>query len=64
MSLAELQEATGVPAAHIVQELGLPPGVKQEERLGRLRTAYGFTIDDVRRIVQAYRLGEAQPPMR
>ena len=61
MTLAEVQEATGVPAAHIIEELGLPPTVKHDERLGRLRTTYGFTINDVRHIVQAYQQGEAQP---
>jgi len=62
MTLAEVQEATGVPADHILRELGLPPSVEHKERLGRLRTVYGFTIDDVRRIVQAYGQGKARPP--
>jgi hypothetical protein len=62
MTLAEVQEATGVPADHIIGELGLPPGVEHEERLGRLRTTYEFTINDVRHIVQAYQQGRAQPP--
>ncbi len=61
MTLAEVQEATGVPADHILRELGLPSSVEHKERLGRLRTAYGFTIDDVRRIVQAYGQGKARP---
>jgi len=62
MSLAEVQEATGVPADHIIEKLGLPPGVEHDERLGKLRTTYGFTVDDVRQIVQRYRQGRAQPP--
>ena len=62
MTLAEVQETTGVPADHIIEKLGLPPGVEHDERLGRLRTAYGFTVDDVRQIVQTYRQGRAQPP--
>jgi hypothetical protein len=61
MSLAEVEKATGVPAAHIIDELGLPSGVEHGERLGRLKTAYGFTLDDVRRVVQVYQQGEAQP---
>ena len=64
MTLAEVQEATGVPADHIVRELGLPPGVDHDERLGRLRTAYGFSIDDVRQIVETYQQGRAQPPRK
>jgi hypothetical protein len=62
MTLAEIQEATGVPADYIIEELGLPAGVEQDERLGRLRRTHGFSIDDVRRIVQGYRQREAQPP--
>ena len=62
MSLAEVQEATGVPADHIIEKLGLPPGVEHDERLGKLRAAYGFTVDEVRLIVQTYRQGRAQPP--
>jgi hypothetical protein len=64
MTLTEVQEATGVPADHILSELGLPPGVEHDERLGRLRTAYGFTIDDVRHVVEAYPQGRAQSPRR
>jgi hypothetical protein len=63
-TLAEVQEATGVPADRIVRELGLPPGVDHDERLGRLRTAYGFSIDDVRQIVETYQQGRAQPPRK
>jgi hypothetical protein len=62
MSLAEVEEATGVPAEHIIGELGLPPGVPKDERLGRLRTTHGFAIDDVRRIVEAYQRGQARGP--
>ena len=62
MSLAEVQQATGVPADHIIEKLGLPPGIEPDERLGKLRTTYGFTVDDVRQIVQTYRQGRAQPP--
>jgi hypothetical protein len=62
MTLAEVQQATGVPAAHIINEIGLPPGVPQDERLGRLKTTHGFAIGDVRRIVQSYQQSEDQHP--
>lgn len=60
MTLAEIEEATGVPAHHIIKELGLPAGIQHDERLGRLRTTHGLVIDDVRRIVQAYQQSGAQ----
>jgi hypothetical protein len=60
MTLAEVEKETGVPADHIIEELGLPPAVEHDERLGRLRTTYGFTINDVRRIVEVYQQGKAQ----
>jgi hypothetical protein len=62
MTLAEVEAATGVPARYIVEELGLPAGVREDDRLGRLKMAYGFDIDRVRRIVAAYREGEALRP--
>jgi hypothetical protein len=62
MTLAEVQEITGVPPDHIIKELGIPSGVEHDERLGRLRTAHGFNIDDVRRIVEAYGQEKARPP--
>jgi hypothetical protein len=64
MTLSEIQEATGVPASYIIEELGLPPGVEMGQRLGRLRTTHGFTVDDVRRVVQTYQQGEIRRPRR
>jgi hypothetical protein len=57
MTLAEIEATTGVPADTIIEQLGLPPGVSKDETLGRLRTIYGFSMDDVRRIVEAQRAG-------
>jgi hypothetical protein len=54
MTLDEIQEVTGVPADTIAQDLGLPPGVPKDERLGRLKQTHGFAMEDVRRIVEAY----------
>jgi hypothetical protein len=55
MSFAEIEAATGVPADAIIDQLGLPPGTSKDERLGRLKTTYGFSMEDVRRIVEAQR---------
>jgi len=55
MTLQEVEDLTGVPSAYLLEHLGLPQNVSPDERLGRLRRTYGFTMQDVRRIVTAYR---------
>jgi hypothetical protein len=62
MTLAEIQAATGVPADTIIEQLGLPPRVPKDERLGRLKRTHGFTMEDVRRIVQATEESKARRP--
>ncbi len=52
MSLGEVERMTGVSAAVIVKELGLPTDVPVDERLGRLRKEYGFEMRDLREIVE------------
>lgn len=64
MTLAEVEDATGVPAAYIIEKLGLPGRVDKDERLGRLRRTHGFSIDEVRRIVQDYQRRGARSPGR
>jgi hypothetical protein len=54
MTLSEAEKATGVPAEHIIKQLGLTPDLVEDECLGDLRKMYGFTMDDVRRIIQEY----------
>lgn len=54
MTLREVERHTGVPAALILQELGLPPEVSLDERLGMLRRRYGFEIQAVREIVDRH----------
>lgn len=55
MTLREIQEKTGVPYEHILSNLGLPKDVPPDEQLGRLRRAHGFSMDDVRKIVNEYK---------
>jgi len=62
MTLAEVEAATGVPADTIIDQLGLPPGVPKDEGLGRLKRTHGFTLEDVRRIVQTYEESKARRP--
>ncbi|MEW6439987.1 MAG: DUF4405 domain-containing protein [bacterium] len=58
MTLREVEERTGVPAAAILGELGLPPDVPVDERLGRLGRTYGFDMGDVRRILSRRGAGQ------
>lgn len=51
MTLAEVAERTGVPAADLADRLGLPADVPTDARLGVLRRTYGFTMRDVREAV-------------
>jgi hypothetical protein len=61
--LAEIRGATtlselvqlGVPLATLLRELGLPAGTPASERLGRLGRTYGFTLTEVRDLVESYR---------
>jgi len=55
MTLREVEETTGVPAAYIIKSLKLPDTISKEERLGPLKRQYGFEINDVRDIVKTYR---------
>ncbi len=54
MTLREVERRTGVPAAVILRELGLPLDVPADDRLGRLRRQYGFEIQAVREIVKKH----------
>jgi hypothetical protein len=58
MTFAEVEETTGVPASHIMQKLQLPDTVTDNERMGPLKGAHGFEIDDVREIIKQYRANE------
>jgi hypothetical protein len=53
MTLGEVAAASGVPVDHLRAKLGLPPSTSADERLGRLRQRYGFTMNQVRDIVAA-----------
>lgn len=55
MTLREVEQSTGVPAEHIIQQLQLPHDTDKDERMGRIRKMFGFTMDDVRHIVKNYK---------
>jgi hypothetical protein len=52
MTLQEIEQKTGVPAAVILKELGLPPDTPTDERMGRLRKRYEFEMHTVQDIVR------------
>ena len=54
MTLREVEQQTGVSSEVILRELGLPPGLPVDERLGRLRRQYGFRMDDLREVVRKH----------
>jgi hypothetical protein len=54
MTLHEVEEQTGVPAAVILSELGLPANLPTDEPLGRLRRQYGFEMHDIQEIVRKH----------
>jgi hypothetical protein len=55
MTLTQVEQATGVPARVILEELGLGPDVPVDQKLGQLRRTYGFELHDVREIVTGQR---------
>lgn len=54
MTFREIEEATGVPADHIIKSLKLPETISTDEKLGPLKRQYGFEINEVREIVKEY----------
>jgi len=51
-TLQEIELDTGVPAAYLIEHLGLPPDVRRATGIGKLGKQYNFDIDDVRGIVR------------
>jgi hypothetical protein len=55
MTLHDVEEQTGVSAAVILEELGLPADLPTGERLGRLRKQHGFEMHDIQEVVRKHR---------
>jgi hypothetical protein len=62
MTLAELEQETGVPAAHILEMLNLPSSISKDQRIGVLKRTYGFEMGDIRRIIRDYGSKPVSPP--
>ncbi|HCC69904.1 MAG TPA: hypothetical protein DEQ09_01940 [Bacteroidales bacterium] len=55
MSLIDVSLRYNVPVSYIIKELDLPASVSGNEKLGRLRRSYGFTMSDIKLIIHNYR---------
>lgn len=51
MSFADVEKATGIKAAKIAEELGLPKDAPLDQNLGRLRRSYNFEMQQVRDLI-------------
>lgn len=60
MTLSEVEKETEVSVKYIIEKLGIPADADRKERLGKLRKAYGFEIEDVRRIICEYKTKKAK----
>jgi hypothetical protein len=54
MTLAEVQESSGIQVSYILQKLQLPEDIPPDTKLGELKNKFGFTMDEVRKIVEEY----------
>ena len=56
MTLADIEQINGVPAAYLLHELDLPLTISKKEKLGQLKETYNFSMEDVREVVSDYNL--------
>jgi hypothetical protein len=54
MSLSEIEQYTGVPAAYLIDRLGLPNDVPRDWGVAKLGRDYGFDVSQVRELVRLY----------
>jgi hypothetical protein len=54
MTLQEVSRQYNVPTGVLKEKLNLPASVPDNERLGRLRRAYGFKMSEIERIILEY----------
>jgi hypothetical protein len=51
VTLADLEQSTGIPSGELAESLGLPAEVSPDERIGRIIQKYPVTMDEVRNAV-------------
>ncbi len=54
MTLGEISTQYSIPANYIKKELNIPISTSNNERLGRLRRTYGFTMSRIEEIIDLY----------
>jgi hypothetical protein len=54
MTLAEVEDATHVPHAYLIRELGLPTNTSPSESFRSLGSRHGFNVQRVRDVVDRY----------
>lgn len=54
MTLSDLEQATNIPVSHFIKALKLPVSISKKAPLKELRKSYGFTMEDVRKVVEVY----------
>jgi hypothetical protein len=54
MTLAEIEQSTGVPPAYLIERLGMPHDVPRDWGVAKLGREYGFAVDEVREMVRQY----------
>ncbi len=54
MTLDEIYSKYAVPADYIKKQLNIPISTSNNERLGRLRRSYGFTMNRIEEIIDLY----------
>ena len=51
LSLRDIERQTGISARRLAQRLGLSSATSLDQRLGRLRKTYDFSLQDVRDVL-------------
>ena len=54
-TIGEVAARYDIPAESMKKALGIPSGIPDNERLGRLRRQYGFYMSDLERVINEYR---------
>jgi hypothetical protein len=58
MTLRDIERETGISLVELQNRLGIPETVSPDNRLGRLRKQYGFTMQDVRSAIASIQKAE------